>query len=108
MCSAIRLMRQINRDIRNNQKNTMNLLDEPHNVLIEADKGRLTQVIYNLLNNAVKFIKGCDGWTITIEVEKKDNEIIGILKKLSISGTQHILRGSFQTMIISIRIMILW
>ena len=73
-------MRQINRDIRNNQKNTMNLLDEPHNVLIEADKGRLTQVIYNLLNNAVKFIKGCDGWTITIEVEKKDDEIIVSIK----------------------------
>jgi signal transduction histidine kinase len=31
------------------------LLLQPHNIFVEADKSRITQVISNLLNNAVKF-----------------------------------------------------
>jgi signal transduction histidine kinase len=46
-------------------------------VIIEADKGRISQVISNLLANAVKFTK--DG-IIRVAVEKKDNEIIISIK----------------------------
>jgi signal transduction histidine kinase len=42
-------------------------------IFVEADKGRMTQVIYNLLSNAFKFTK--EG-TISITVEKKDNQAI--------------------------------
>jgi signal transduction histidine kinase len=31
------------------------LLYQPHDIFLEADKARITQVIFNLLNNAVKF-----------------------------------------------------
>jgi signal transduction histidine kinase len=31
------------------------LLYQPHDIFVEADKARITQVIFNLLNNAVKF-----------------------------------------------------
>jgi signal transduction histidine kinase len=31
------------------------LLYQPRNIFVEADKARITQVIFNLLNNAVKF-----------------------------------------------------
>ena len=46
-------------------------------LLIEADKGRLTQVISNLLDNAIKFTKK---GTIFITLEKKDNHVIVSVK----------------------------
>ena len=43
---------------------------------VEADRYRLTQVISNLLNNAIKFIKegGEGGGTISITLEKKKED----------------------------------
>jgi two-component system, OmpR family, sensor histidine kinase VicK len=41
-------------------------------VFVEADKERITQVLYNLLDNAVKFIK--DSGIVSVTVEKKDQE----------------------------------
>ena len=41
-------------------------------LFIEADKGRITQVISNLLSNAVKFTK--EG-TISVSLEKKDSKV---------------------------------
>ena len=35
----------------------MKLIYQPRDILVEADKARITQVMSNLLNNAVKFIK---------------------------------------------------
>jgi signal transduction histidine kinase len=46
-------------------------------VIIEADKGRITQVISNLLTNAVKFTN--EG-TIRVAVQRKDNEILISIK----------------------------
>ena len=46
-----------------------------HNVdFVEADKARITQVIYNLLNNAIKFTK-CGTVFIGIEEIKQDNNL---------------------------------
>ncbi len=42
----------------------------PQDILIHADKGRISQVISNLLTNAIKFTKQ---GTIFINVEKKEN-----------------------------------
>jgi signal transduction histidine kinase len=45
---------------------------KPQDILIQADKGRITQVISNLLSNAVKFIKkGGRGGTVIVDIEKK-------------------------------------
>jgi len=46
-------------------------------IVVEADRSRLTQVISNLLNNAIKFTK--EG-TISISTEKKDNQVIVSVK----------------------------
>jgi signal transduction histidine kinase len=49
----------------------LQLLYEPHDILLKADKSRIAEVISNLLSNATKFTqKG----TITINVENKTNE----------------------------------
>src|SRR5438034_7811796 len=45
---------------------------KPQDILIQADKGRIAQVISNLLSNAVKFIKqGGRGGTVVVDIEKK-------------------------------------
>jgi signal transduction histidine kinase len=55
----------------NNSKNAL-LYHQLQDVFVYADKGRITQVISNLLDNAVKFTK--DEGTITVMVEKKEKE----------------------------------
>jgi signal transduction histidine kinase len=45
-------------------------------ILVEADKGRLAQVIFNLLDNSLKFTKPTRGkGKIEIISEKKDNQV---------------------------------
>ena len=46
---------------------SVQLLYEPQNIILEADKGRISQVISNLLSNAIKFTT--EG-TILVSVEK--------------------------------------
>jgi signal transduction histidine kinase len=57
------------------------LLYEPNNkdnnIFVEADRGRLIQVISNLLDNAIKFTK--EG-TISIITEKKDSKVVVSVK----------------------------
>jgi signal transduction histidine kinase len=49
------------------------LYHQPQDVFVHADKGRISRVISNLLDNAVKFTKDKEG-TITVMVEKKEKE----------------------------------
>jgi signal transduction histidine kinase len=69
-------------------KNNINLVyesyDNNNEIIIEADRNRLSQVIHNLLNNAIKFTeKG--SITVTVEIKKdnkndKQNEILVSIK----------------------------
>jgi len=49
-------------------------LDIKEDILVEADRNRVNQVISNLLNNAIKFTK--QEGIITMKAEKKDNKVI--------------------------------
>ncbi|HYA81825.1 MAG TPA: HAMP domain-containing sensor histidine kinase, partial [Candidatus Bathyarchaeia archaeon] len=49
----------------------------PRNILVEADKGRITQVISNLLRNAIKFTS--EG-VISIDAIRRDDQIIVSVK----------------------------
>ncbi len=64
----------------NKRKNDLKIVFEPKDdFFVQADKGRVMQVISNLMNNAIKFtVKG----TITVTTKKKeeDNEIIVSIK----------------------------
>ena len=40
-----------------NGEHVIKFLYHPQNIFVEADKGRITQVVFNLLSNAVKFTK---------------------------------------------------
>ena len=68
----------INRSF-NNKKDDVKILYETKNIIVKADKERLSQVIFNLLNNAMKFTDS-EGGNISIISEKKDNQIIVSIK----------------------------
>ena len=54
-------------------------------LLVEADRGRLIQVISNLLSNAIKFTK--EEGMITVETEKRSNDIDLLLVRVKDTGT---------------------
>jgi signal transduction histidine kinase len=55
----------------NNDNRAKKLLYRGQDVFVNADKGRISQVISNLLDNAAKFTMDREG-TITVMVEKKE------------------------------------
>ena len=74
------VIRDCKSSLDSNNDNINLVYNEPlskEDLLIEADKGRLTQVISNLLDNAIKFTKK---GTIFITLEKKDNHVIVSVK----------------------------
>ena len=79
----------INRSESRNEKNddddnNIKLEYRPKDIFVEADRVRLTQVISNILSNAVKFTKG-KGSMIFITIEKKQNQEVII--KIKDTGT---------------------
>jgi two-component system, OmpR family, sensor histidine kinase VicK len=54
-------------------------------LLVEADRGRLIQVISNLLSNAIKFTK--EEGLITVETEKRSNDMDLLLVRVKDTGT---------------------
>lgn len=57
-------------------KINLNIQYEPKSIIVNADKGRVSQVISNLLSNAIKFTTTRGKGTICITVEKKDVEVV--------------------------------
>jgi signal transduction histidine kinase len=68
-------VQEINNQIDHYVKVELVFIPRDHGIIfVEANKARLTQVIFKLLTNAVKFTKKGDGTvSITIEEEKQDN-----------------------------------
>jgi len=59
-----------------NGDRVIKFLYHPQNIFVEADKGRITQVIFNLLSNAVKFTKAKEEEgqrTVSISAETIDD-----------------------------------
>jgi signal transduction histidine kinase len=72
-------------EIAENKNNniSLELLSCEHDIIVEADKSRVNQVIMNLISNAIKFTK--EG-NITISTEKKMNGFVMISIKDTGSG----------------------
>jgi two-component system, OmpR family, sensor histidine kinase VicK len=54
----------------NNNNDAVKFLYKPQDVFVYADKGRISQVVSNLLDNAIKFTKAAEG-NITIMIKKE-------------------------------------
>jgi signal transduction histidine kinase len=63
----------INDVIINNNGKNVKLSYEPRDIIVEGDKGRISQVISNILSNATKFTT--EG-SILIKSEKHDNQVM--------------------------------
>ena len=79
----------INRIESKNEKNdddnnNIKLEYRPKDIFVEADRVRVTQVISNILSNAIKFTKG-KGSMIFITIEKKQNQ--EVIVKIKDTGT---------------------
>ena len=60
---------------------TLNFIIKEKKLFIKADIGRLTQVIDNLLRNAIEFTKRKVNSSITITADKKVNDSITVIIK---------------------------
>ena len=61
---------------------------KPTDIIVEADKGRITQVVSNLLNNAVKFTqKGTITISVDLESKREDNYNDNVV--ISVKDTGH-------------------
>lgn len=61
-----------------NKKTSIRLYYHPQDSFVEGDEGRISQVVYNLVNNAFKFSK--EGSIITVNTSLEDNKIIVSVK----------------------------
>jgi len=76
------LVSQYNSNIKEMGKTiNLNFIIEEKNLFIKADKGRITQVLDNLLCNAIKFTEGKAYGSITITAKREDNERIKVITK---------------------------
>ncbi|MDQ3902880.1 MAG: ATP-binding protein, partial [Thermoproteota archaeon] len=75
------ILNAINDAKRNQQTKQVNLLyhqqhDKDNALLIQADKGRLNQVMSNLISNAIKFTEEGRTIIITSKKEEKENKVV--------------------------------
>ena len=61
-----------------NKKTNIRLYYQPQDSFVEGDEGRISQVVYNLVNNAFKFSK--EESIITVNTKLEDNKIIVSVK----------------------------
>ena len=75
--------------VKSHQGDIIKLVYQPHNIFVEADEARIAQVIYNILDNAVKFSKAYgykrqEVGIIKIDAEKIDDQAVVSIKDTGI------------------------
>lgn len=73
---TIVLRRNLSNNI--NERTSVRVYYQPQDSFVEGDKDRISQVVYNLLNNAFKFSK--DGSNITVNSKVEDSKIVVSVK----------------------------
>ena len=95
----LNLLDEITSVIENNQilfnENNINIINNVReDLIVYADKLRLTELLTNLLTNAVKYMPS-EGGSITIDAEKKDDEVKVSIRDTGIGMTEEQIRRIF-------------
>ncbi len=59
---------------------------EDNNIIVEADRHRITQIISNLIDNATTFTKEVGGGTVSVDIKKKSDSWVIVTVKDTGSG----------------------
>jgi signal transduction histidine kinase len=74
---VLSIIEEYKKEIGDDNKSNIKLLYNPiedNNIIVEADRYRITQVTSNLMDNAIKFTKeGRGGGTVSINIKKKES-----------------------------------
>ena len=66
--------KEIGDDSNSNIKLLYNPIENNNNIIVDADRYRITQIISNLLDNAIKFTKEGQGETVSVNIKKMEND----------------------------------
>src|SRR5215207_10065719 len=73
---VLSIIEEYKKEIGDDNKSNIKLLYNPiedNNIIVEADRYRITQVTSNLMDNAIKFTKEGGGGTVSINIKKESN-----------------------------------
>jgi signal transduction histidine kinase len=73
---VLSIIEEYKKEIGDDNKSNIKLLYNPiedNNIIVEADRYRITQVTSNLMDNAIKFTKEGGGGTVSINIKKKES-----------------------------------
>ncbi len=77
------IIEEYKKEIRDNNNSNIKLLfnpiEENNNIIVDADRYRITQIISNLLDNAIKFTKEGQVGTVSVNIKKKENNSLAIV-----------------------------
>ena len=73
---VLSIIEEYKKEIGDDNKSNIKLLYNPiedNNIIVEADRYRITQVTSNLMDNAIKFTKEGGGGTVSVNIKKKES-----------------------------------
>ena len=89
---VLSIVEEYKKEIVGNNKSNIKLLYNTigdNNIIVEADRYRITQVISNLMDNAIKFTKEGGGETISVNIKKESDSWVIVSVKDTGIGIDH-------------------
>ena len=86
---VLSVVEEYKKEVGDGDKSDIKLLYNPiedNNIIVDADRYRITQIISNLLDNAIKFTKEGGGETVSVNIKKKESDS-GVIVSIKDTGS---------------------